>query len=47
MSRIILVVFVLVLIVLACGVLVLGMFPPGPRTEQVQHVLPNDKFQPR
>lgn len=47
MSRIILVVFVLMLLVLACGTLVLGMFPPGPKTEQVLHVLPNDKFQSR
>ena len=25
--------------------LLLGMFPPGPHTEQVQRVLPNDRFQ--
>ena len=36
----------LVLIVLG-GVLILGAFPPHPRTEQVQRVLPNDRFQPK
>ena len=35
----------LVLVVLAG--LALGLFPPGPRTEQVQRVLPNDRFQTR
>ncbi len=34
-------------VVLVVGMVVLGMFPPGPRTAQVQHVLPNDKFAPR
>jgi len=46
MSRVVLIVIVAVLVVLLGGLL-LGAFPPGPRTEQVQHVLPNDRFQPR
>lgn len=45
MSRVVLIVIVAVLVVLLGGLL-LGAFPPGPRTEQVQHVLPNDRFQP-
>lgn len=47
MMRLVLVVFVLLLVVLGVGMAVLGAFPPGPRTEQVQRVLPNDKFAPR
>jgi hypothetical protein len=46
MSRVLLIVIVAVLLVLLGGLL-LGAFPPAPRTEQVQHVLPNDRFQPR
>ncbi len=46
MSRVLLIVIVAVLVILLGGLL-LGAFPPGPRTEQVQHVLPNDRFQPR
>ncbi len=47
MSRIIAALFVLVLLVVGLGMLVLGAFPPTPRTEQVERVLPNDRFQPR
>lgn len=47
MSRIFLAVFVLVLLLLVGGMVVLGAFPPQPRTEQIQRVLPNDKFVPR
>ncbi|MGI4955361.1 MAG: hypothetical protein ACRYGM_26435 [Janthinobacterium lividum] len=47
MIRIVLVLVVLVLLLVTGGMLVLGAFPPGPRTEQVQKVLPNDKFAPR
>lgn len=36
-----------VMLVVLVGGLLLGAFPPQPRTEQVQHVLPNDRFQPR
>lgn len=47
MFRIVLVLVLLMLLVVTGGMLVLGAFPPGPRTEQVQKVLPNDKFVPR
>ena len=39
MIRIVLVVLVLVVLLVSGGMLVLGAFPPGPRTEQVQKVL--------
>jgi hypothetical protein len=45
MGRVFLAVFVLVLLIVMGGMLVLGAFPPQPRTEQIQRVLPNDKFQ--
>lgn len=47
MTRIVLVLVVFVLLLVTAGMVVLGAFPPGPRTEQVQKVLPNDKFAPR
>jgi len=47
MSRVMLAVIVAVLLLVVGGGLMLGMFPPAPRTEQVQRVLPNDRFQPR
>jgi hypothetical protein len=47
MSRIVLAVFVLLLLLAAGGMVVLGAFPPKPRTEQVEHVLPNDRFAPK
>ena len=47
MFRIVLVLVVLMLLLVTGGMLELGAFPPGPRTEQVQKVLPNDKFAPR
>ncbi len=46
MSRVLLIVAAVLLVILGGGLL-LGAFPPQPRTEQVQHVLPNDRFQPR
>lgn len=46
MNRVLLIVAAVVLVVLVGGLL-LGAFPPQPRTEQVQRVLPNDRFQPR
>jgi hypothetical protein len=45
--RLIVVVVLLVMVVALGGVLVLGAFPPSPRTEQIQRVLPNDRFQTR
>ena len=47
MSRITLIVIAAVLLLVVGGVVMLGAFPPQPRTEQVKHVLPNDRFQPR
>ena len=47
MSRVMLIVIVGLLVVIVGAGLILGAFPPGPRTEQVQRVLPNDRFQPR
>lgn len=44
--RVIFAVLALVVVVVLGGMLVLGAFPPQPRTEQIQRVLPNDKFQP-
>jgi len=44
MSRLILAVVLLLVVI---GGVLLGAFPPQPRTEQVQRVLPNDRFQPR
>ena len=46
MNRVLLIVIAVALVVVAGGLL-LGAFPPEPRTEQVQHVLPNDRFQSR
>lgn len=47
MIRIVLALFVLLLLALAVGMVVLGAFPPAPKTEQVQRVLPNERFAPR
>ena len=47
MTRLVLVLVVFVLLLLTAGMVVLGAFPPAPRTEQVQKVLPNDRFAPR
>lgn len=47
MRRLILLVLLVVVVLAGAGVLLLGAFPPGPKTEQVQRVLPNDRFQPR
>ncbi len=46
MSRILLIVIAAMLLLIV-GIGLIGAFPPQPRTEQVQHVLPNDRFQPR
>ena len=47
MGRFLFLALCLLLLIIVGGVLVLGTFPPGPRTEQVQRVLPNDRFQPK
>ncbi len=47
MSRVLLIAIAALLLLIVVGGLMLGAFPPQPRTEQVQHVLPNDRFPPR
>jgi len=47
MSRVLLIAIAAVLLLIVAGTLILGAFPPEPRTEPVQHVLPNDRFPPR
>jgi hypothetical protein len=47
MGRYFLLALCLLLLLVVGGVVLLGVFPPGPRTEQVQRVIPNDRFQPR
>ena len=32
------------LVVIGVGILALGAFPPDPRTQTIQKVLPNDRF---
>jgi hypothetical protein len=44
MGRIFLIVFLLGLVAIGAGVLVLGAFPPEPKTQPIQKVLPNDHF---
>ncbi len=45
MRRILLLAALLFVILAAVGVLVLGAFPPDPHVQQIQKVLPNDRFQ--
>jgi hypothetical protein len=47
MFRIVLVLVAAGLLLLAVGVLMLGAFPPEPRTQPIEKVLPNDRFQSR
>ena len=47
MGRLMLLIVAGLAVVGLLGTLALGMFPPGPRTEQVQRVLPNDRFPQR
>ena len=46
MSRLLLLVFAVLVLLGIAGALVLGAFPPTPQPQQVQRVLPNDKFAP-
>jgi hypothetical protein len=47
MSRIFLLVVIIGVLLLGVGVVVLGTFPPSPVQKPVDHVLPNDRFQPQ
>jgi hypothetical protein len=44
MRRLFLIVVLLGLVVLAVLMLVLGAFPPEPRQQEIQKVLPNERF---
>jgi Mn2+/Fe2+ NRAMP family transporter len=44
MRRLFLIVVLLGLVLLAVFVVVLGAFPPEPRQQEIQKVLPNDHF---
>jgi hypothetical protein len=44
MHRMFLIVVLLGLVVIGIGILVLGAFPPEPQPQQIQKVLPNDRF---
>lgn len=46
MSRFLLLAVAVVLLIVVGAAVFLGAFPPSPRTEQVERVLPNDKFAP-
>ncbi len=46
MSRLLLLVLAVIVLIGVVGALVLGAFPPTPQAQQVQRVLPNDKFAP-
>jgi len=45
MARLFLFVVLLGLVLAAMGLVVLGAFPPQPHTQQIQKLLPNDRFQ--
>ncbi len=47
MPRVFLIAVVALVILLGVGVLALGLFPPGPRVQAVEHVVPNDHFAPQ
>jgi len=47
MARLLFLALCLLILVVLGGALILGAFPPQPRTEQVQRVLPNDRFAPK
>jgi hypothetical protein len=47
MGRLLFLALCLLILIVLGGALILGAFPPQPRTEQVQRVLPNDRFAPK
>ena len=46
-GRGLLAIFLVLLLSLFAGVVYLGLYPPTPRQNPVQKVVPNEKFQPR
>lgn len=47
MQRVFLIVLVLGVLAIGIGFLVLGAYPPEPHQQDIQKVLPNDRFQPK
>ena len=47
MHRMFLIVVLVGVVVIGLGFLVLGAFPPEPHQQEIQKVLPNDRFQPK
>ena len=47
MRRVLLFVLLAGVLLGVVAVVLLGAFPPRPQPQQVQRVLPNDRFQPR
>jgi hypothetical protein len=45
MIRVFLFVVAVGVVLLAAGVVYLGMYPPNPSSHEVEKTLPNDKFQ--
>jgi hypothetical protein len=46
MRNVVLIIVLLVLLVVAGGFLALGAFPPEPRSEVIQKIIPNERFAP-
>jgi len=47
MQRVFVIVVVIGLLAIGIGFLMLGAFPPEPHPQEIQKVLPNDRFQPK
>ncbi len=45
MRQLFLIIGLIFIVVLGAGVVLLGAFPPAPHPQQVQHVVPLDRFQ--
>ncbi len=44
MRRLLLLMLLLLFVIAAVGMVMLGAFPPAPRVQRIEHVLPNDHF---
>jgi hypothetical protein len=47
MRNLVWIILLVVIIGLGAGFLALGAFPPEPKTQTIQRVLPNDRFAPK
>ncbi len=47
MGRLVVVILGVLLLVMAIGLGILGAFPPAAKPEQVQRILPNERFNGR